>query len=272
VAVGSDATDHVVSQSLTGLLPNQTYHYRVVATNATGTSFGGDQKFTTVAVKPTVVTDPASSVAQTGVTLNGRVNPENDVTTYYFQYGSTTTYGSRTETSTLPSGLSRRPVSSDVSGLHPGRRYHYRLVAVNPAGTTVGSDQTFFTFFLPSLHVSPAVVRPRERLKVYGNAGECPAGDPLTLFSPAFADAHMYRGQGAIYTTVGFHGFFSTFTRIPSDRQRGTYPVSGLCGHFPAAAARDRAAGAARAGVGAHSHSEAHAGHRAVWSGRLTVS
>jgi hypothetical protein len=37
-----------VSASITGLLPATTYHYRVMATNSNGTSFGSDRTFTTV--------------------------------------------------------------------------------------------------------------------------------------------------------------------------------------------------------------------------------
>lgn len=49
-AVGSDSSDHVVSQALTGLSPNTTYHYRLVAVDAIGfTTFGSDIGFTTAA-------------------------------------------------------------------------------------------------------------------------------------------------------------------------------------------------------------------------------
>jgi len=44
---GSDYADHSVSQAVSGLAEGTTYHFRVVATNATGTSYGADQTFTT---------------------------------------------------------------------------------------------------------------------------------------------------------------------------------------------------------------------------------
>jgi hypothetical protein len=43
---GGSATP--VSASLSGLLPNTTYHYRLVASNADGTTYGDDQTFTTL--------------------------------------------------------------------------------------------------------------------------------------------------------------------------------------------------------------------------------
>ncbi len=43
----ADTTPHTVSASASGLVPNALYHVRLVATNATGTTFGPDQTFTT---------------------------------------------------------------------------------------------------------------------------------------------------------------------------------------------------------------------------------
>jgi hypothetical protein len=43
-----------------------------------------------------VTTDPATQVAQTGATLNGTVDPNGKATTYRFDFGTTTAYGSST--------------------------------------------------------------------------------------------------------------------------------------------------------------------------------
>jgi hypothetical protein len=45
--IGFGAGPQAVGASLTGLSPSTTYHFRVVATNAGGTTFGADQTFTT---------------------------------------------------------------------------------------------------------------------------------------------------------------------------------------------------------------------------------
>ncbi|HZV74580.1 MAG TPA: hypothetical protein VFF79_12755 [Conexibacter sp.] len=47
-AVGSDNTSHAVAQTATSLSPGATYHYRLVATNPSGTVNGSDQVFTTL--------------------------------------------------------------------------------------------------------------------------------------------------------------------------------------------------------------------------------
>lgn len=44
-----NAGNGTTSQALTGLQPATTYHFRIVATNATGTSYGSDLTFTTAA-------------------------------------------------------------------------------------------------------------------------------------------------------------------------------------------------------------------------------
>jgi hypothetical protein len=43
----ADSVPHTVLASVSGLVPNALYHVRLVAKNATGTTFGPDQTFTT---------------------------------------------------------------------------------------------------------------------------------------------------------------------------------------------------------------------------------
>ena len=140
------ATPTSVSKAITGLAPNTTYHYRVVGVNSAGTTNGSDQTFTTTAVVATVTTNAANSIGATGVTLNGTVNANNDSTTVTFEYGTTTGYGSTvTATESPVTGATPTSVSKAVTGLAPNTTYHYRVVGVNSAGTTNGSDQTFTT-------------------------------------------------------------------------------------------------------------------------------
>jgi hypothetical protein len=49
---GSDFSRHVVSASVTGLVPNALYHVRLVASNSAGTTFGPDVTFTTQKTPP----------------------------------------------------------------------------------------------------------------------------------------------------------------------------------------------------------------------------
>jgi hypothetical protein len=94
---------------------------------------------------PTATTGSATSVTSSGAILNGTVNPHALATTYYFQYGTTTGYGSTTASKSAGSGTSIVAVSASLSGLSAGITYDYRLVAVNSKGTSSGANATFTT-------------------------------------------------------------------------------------------------------------------------------
>ncbi|MBF0230095.1 MAG: hypothetical protein HQK63_11015 [Desulfamplus sp.] len=95
---------------------------------------------------PTVATGSASLIATDSATLDGTVNPNGSATTWYFQYGTTTNYGSLTSIATLgSSGSTSETVSSRIMVLEENTTYHFRLVAANSTGTTYGNDKTFTT-------------------------------------------------------------------------------------------------------------------------------
>ncbi|MDD2965062.1 MAG: hypothetical protein PHU33_14035, partial [Bacteroidales bacterium] len=94
---------------------------------------------------PIVTTIAATNVAPVSAALNGSVNPNTLATTYFFQYGATTSYGSTTPVVSAGSGSSAVSVSANISGLTPGQTYHFRIVATNTDGTAYGSDLSFTT-------------------------------------------------------------------------------------------------------------------------------
>ncbi|MEA2315473.1 MAG: virginiamycin lyase, partial [Solirubrobacteraceae bacterium] len=143
---GSGASPVAVSAAISGLTPNTTYHLRISATNAGGTSKGADASFKTLS-GPTVTTEAASVIAQTTATLNAKVNPNgSNVTACSFEYGTTTSYGSSAPCSSLPgSGSSPVVVSAAISGLTANTTYHFRISATNATGTSKGADASFKT-------------------------------------------------------------------------------------------------------------------------------
>ncbi len=153
-SAGSGETAVPVSQEVTGLAPNTTYHYRVVAHNSDGTTPSLDQAFTTPPNPPSVVATPFAETAG-GFSLNGTVDPNGGDTTYHFQFGFTTAYGSNIPASDADagSGSSAVPVSQLVTGLPPNVVYHYRLVAHNAGGTSTSGDQEFTT--PPAMSIMP---------------------------------------------------------------------------------------------------------------------
>jgi hypothetical protein len=106
-------------------------------------------------VLPTVTTQAASSIATTGATLNGTVNPNGVAATYHFEWGTTTSYGNSTTTQSAGSSGTSVSVSTALAGLTYGTTYHFRLVAVNTNGTINGSDLAFTTL-TPAFSVSPS--------------------------------------------------------------------------------------------------------------------
>jgi hypothetical protein len=150
-SAGADRSAHPESAAISGLAPNTTYHFRIVATNAIGTTFGADQVFTTNAnppaavTPPAVVTGPATNIGSRAATVNGSVNPNGVAATYHFDYGTSTSYGHSSTSQSAGSGNAPVSVSARLSGLQPGAIYHYRLVAANSGGTTSGGDRTFST-------------------------------------------------------------------------------------------------------------------------------
>lgn len=144
VSGGTDTT--VGAVLVNNLVPNTTYHYRVVAQNVNDTAYGADMTFTTTGSAPTAVTNEAAAVSETGATLRGKVTAENDSTTVTFEYGLTTAYGTTVTADQSPvTGNSNTTVSKAVTGLTVNTTYHFRVVATNGSGTTYGSDRTFFT-------------------------------------------------------------------------------------------------------------------------------
>ncbi len=136
-----------VTGALSGLKPNTTYHYRIVAGDAGLTSNGGDKTFTTLPNTPTVVTGAASSVTQTSATLEASVNPNGgNVTSCEMEYGTSLPSGTSVPCSPSPgSGTNAVGVSGEVGSLTANTSYQYRVVATSAGGTSTGSTQSFTT-------------------------------------------------------------------------------------------------------------------------------
>jgi len=149
--------NYPVTKSLIGLADNMTYHYRVVASNENGISYGSDEIFTigTVGSAPTAVTNAASEIGVGDATLNGTVNANNSETAVTFDYGLDEAYGNSFEADQSPvSGSEDTAVSLNIYELEANSTYHYRIVAINANDTTYGTDQTFTTNAVPPVAVT----------------------------------------------------------------------------------------------------------------------
>lgn len=152
-SAGSGTDSVPVTATVEGLEPNAEYEFRLIAENANGnaTSAEPNPTFTTDASAPLAITASAWSRGVSTATLAARVNPYGQSTTYWFEWGledcATDPCASVpvAEDGDAGEGHSQVAVSQNLSGLAPGTTYHFRVVAVNASGTTIGADRTFST-------------------------------------------------------------------------------------------------------------------------------
>jgi hypothetical protein len=193
--------DLPVSEAVANLTPGQEYKYRLVATNSLGTSDGPVQSFT-AAGAPAVSGVRAANIGSAEADLAGRVNPIGYPTTYFFEYGPTTDYGKAVPVpeGEAGEGSENVDVSEHVSGLEPGRVYHYRLVAKNRWGTTFSEDTSFN--YLPE----PC---PNEHVRQQMKSSFLPDCRAYELVSPENAGgAQIYPGNEIYVADQGFPSFF----------------------------------------------------------------
>jgi subtilisin family serine protease/sugar lactone lactonase YvrE len=96
---------------------------------------------------PEPITQAASEVGQTTASLAGTVNPHGVATTYRFEYGKTTAYGTKipVPNESAGSGNEAAQKTQAISGLQENATYHFRLVASNVNGTVYGKDESLKT-------------------------------------------------------------------------------------------------------------------------------
>jgi hypothetical protein len=100
---------------------------------------------------PNATTSPSvSGLGTESATLGGSVNPNYSQTSYHVDYGTSTAYESFTAVANAGEVGTSQAVSASLTKLKPATLYHFRVVAVNAAGTAVGGDQTFTTSRAPA--------------------------------------------------------------------------------------------------------------------------
>jgi NHL repeat-containing protein len=154
-AITCDPGDKSVSAEIGELAAYTKYHYRIVATNSLGSSYGEDQTLVTSPPElPAIHGTSVSEVTDSSARISSVVNPGFGMTEYSFEYGTDSTYGLEE-----PGGESigpddnDHPVEAVLSDLDPGTTYHLRVVATNFGGTTHGAEVTFTTLDVPSVGI-----------------------------------------------------------------------------------------------------------------------
>jgi hypothetical protein len=145
-----------VSESITGLLPNTVYYFRIAAQNQSGLSQGAVQSFSTPGNSipdsslPIAVTSPAAVVSQTMAKLNGTVVDQSLYSdTVWFEYGQSYALGSKSDVQNL-GDVSSKGFSSLISNLSPNTAYYFQAVAQNQNGVSRGDILVFRTGSIPT--------------------------------------------------------------------------------------------------------------------------
>lgn len=168
------------------------------------------------AAAPSPAIGAAKSVTSTSAVLTGSVNPNNEATTFHFEYGLTKAYGSATpDQGPTAANKVKTPVSASISGLTPGTTYHFRLVATNASGTKASGDKTFRTAAGISLTASARTITLGRQTVLSGQlTAASPGGVKVTLEAdPAPYNASEFKA--ATTATTDSTGKF-TFTQAPS--------------------------------------------------------
>jgi hypothetical protein len=96
---------------------------------------------------PLATTLGATGVGSNSATLNASVDARGLPTSFFFQWGTSTTYGNQAPPAAANAGsaVGAHPVAATATGLPSGTTIHYRVVASSTYGTVFGADQSFTT-------------------------------------------------------------------------------------------------------------------------------
>jgi hypothetical protein len=200
-SAGAGTSAKNVAANVTGLAAGAIYHARLVAANATGTTNGADVTFATSG-KPVVQTGVPTAVTGTSATLVGAVDRDGHPTTWYFEFGTTAAYGTKTATQNASSSGGPHPVSVPIASLAAATTYHVRLVATSSAGTGYGADATFTTAGpAVTLTLSSATVVYGHRITLHGRVANQQANASVPVFSSR--NGGSFTAVATVLTGVG---------------------------------------------------------------------
>jgi hypothetical protein len=138
---------------LTGLEPDTTYFLRMAVENVNGSSaFQAPSSFQTVSPPnvnpPVVITDAVHGIRGEAIRGLGSIESSGPAE-FHFEYVTQEQFeagggeGGFAKAEATPEQPGDGSVGADLTGLQPGKTYHFRLLATNGHGTTAGADQTF---------------------------------------------------------------------------------------------------------------------------------
>jgi uncharacterized protein (TIGR02145 family) len=144
------------SIQMTDLAMNTHYYVRAYATNSSGTGYGDQVSFYTLAL-PGITTGTVTNIIDTTANCRGVVTSDGG--------DSVVARGICWSTSANPTLADNHTVDSSglgefigtMTGLIPGTQYHARAYATNGGGTAYGADRPFTTKTVPTVSVDSVV-------------------------------------------------------------------------------------------------------------------
>ncbi len=94
---------------------------------------------------PIVTTSTSVVASNSTANVTGTINPNGSGTAYWFDYGTTTSFGAKTLPQSLGAGYGTISAPTYISGLKANTTYYYRLTGENMYGTVSGVTHTFQT-------------------------------------------------------------------------------------------------------------------------------
>ena len=180
VYIGGDGSDGEIRaySTVTGALletiePPGTSVRGLAVDEATDTLFVARGDNNKVVEMPVALTPKvATGEPLTGATVSGTADPDGEgpITECYFEFGTTSAYGSKQNCAqSLPIG-SATTVTAALPGIPLKTTYHYRLVLANanahPNGIARGNDRTFTLHHVTKLKTEPATQINRTRARL----------------------------------------------------------------------------------------------------------
>jgi len=154
-------TEVAETEGVDTLQPNAEYTVCFVTSNAFGSTEGPAVHFTTLAAPLYIASESASAVSATEATLEAKINPNNENTTYSFEYATNEALTGATIVPGAPpaaelKGFGNQAVAVGLAGLSTGETYYYRVVAENATSKVDGGINHFTALGAPRVTTEEA--------------------------------------------------------------------------------------------------------------------
>jgi hypothetical protein len=256
-AVGSGAATVKVSQPIAGLQPGTTYHYRIVASNATGTADGLDHTFTTREIPLRFVITSTARVGSYGSpfalagTLSGTSGANHQVILQAspFPYQSGFADIGAPQSTNAEGGF-----SLSIPSLSQTMELRVRTLDAIP---TYSQPVTVHVAVLVTLHAHPTRLKGYVRLS--GTVTPAIVGAPVIFqrLRPSLgplsvsgtdtttkrATSHISRFSGVVFIPHGRGGSYRALVRVSNDRLASGYSRAVLLHSAPTSVRRGRRGG-----------------------------